>query len=75
MSAAVHSCRLTLPEAEVNDSLVLAESALLACSMLLTSDAHLRSIDFERLSYELQPFGLSAPVTATPREIVRKFFQ
>ena len=64
-----------LPTAEINDSLVLAESALLACSMLLTSDAHLRGLDFERLSYELQTFGLAAPVTATPREIVRKFFR
>ena len=59
---------------EMNDSLVLAESALLGCSMLLTSDAHLRGIDFERLTLELQGFDVSAPIIATPREIVRKFF-
>lgn len=63
-----------IPEEEVNDSLVLAESALLGCSMLLTSDEHLRGIDFERLTLELQAFDVTAPVIATPREIVRKFF-
>ena len=30
------------PREELNDSLVLAESALLGCSLLLTSDEHLR---------------------------------
>lgn len=64
-----------IPEEEVNDSLVLAESALLGCSMLLTSDEHLRGIDFERLTLELQAFDVPAPVIATPREIVGKFFQ
>ena len=64
-----------LPDEELNDSLVLAESALLGCSMLLTSDEHLRGIDFERLTLELQAFDVTAPVIATPREIVRKFFQ
>ena len=54
---------------------VLAESALLSCSMLLTSDEHLRGIDFERLTLELQAFDVAAPVIATPSEIVRKFFR
>ena len=63
-----------IPEEEINDSLVLAESALLGCSMLLTSDEHLRGIDFEELTLELQSFDVAAPVIATPREIVRKFF-
>ena len=64
-----------IPDEEVNDSLVLAESALLGCSMLLTSDEHLRGIDFQRLILELQAFDVVAPVIAKPREIVRKFFQ
>jgi len=64
-----------IAEEEVNDSLVLAESALLGCSLLLSSDEHLRGIDFERLTLEMQAFAVSAPVIATPREIVRKFFQ
>ena len=63
-----------IPGEEVNDSLVLTESALLGCSMLLTSDEHLRGIDFERLTMELHAFDVTAPVIATPREIVRKFF-
>jgi len=63
-----------IPIEEVNDSLVLAESALLGCSMLLTSDEHLRGIDFERLTLDLQAFDVIAPLIATPREIVRKFF-
>jgi hypothetical protein len=63
-----------VPGEEINDSLVLAESALLGCSVLLTSDEHLRGIDFERLTLELQAFDVAAPVIATPAEIVRKFF-
>lgn len=63
-----------LPESEVNHGLILAESALLGCGLLLTSDEHLRGVDFERLTYELRTFGLAPPVVATPREIVRKFF-
>ena len=63
-----------IPDEEVNDSLVVAESALLDCSILLSSDEHLRGIDFERLTLELRAFDVTAPVIATPREIVRKFF-
>lgn len=66
--------RCLLPNEEVNDSLVLAESALLGCSLLLTSDEHLRGIDFERLTFELRALDVTAPVIATPRDMVRKFF-
>jgi hypothetical protein len=41
----------------------------------LTSDEYLRGIDFERLTLELQAVDVTAPVIATPREIVQKFFQ
>jgi predicted nucleic acid-binding protein len=64
-----------VPEEELHDSFILAESALLECSMLLTSDEHLRGIDFERLAYELQAVDVAVPLVATPREIVRKFFR
>ena len=70
----LRACGL-IPEDEVNDSLVLAEAALLGCRMLLTDDEHLRGIDFERLAFELQSFDLTPPVMATPREVVRKFFR
>ena len=62
-----------LPEEEVHDAFILAESALLGASMLLTSDAHLRGIDYERLALLLNDFDVAAPIIATPREIVRKF--
>jgi predicted nucleic acid-binding protein len=62
-----------LPFSERNDSLVLAEAALLDCRVLLTSDQHLRGIDFQSLTLLLQGFDVTAPVIATPREIVRKF--
>ncbi len=67
--------RALLPPSEVNDAHILAESAALGCSILLTSDRHLRAIDFQRLSLVLASFDLVAPVIATPREIIRKFFR
>lgn len=63
------------PAGELHDARILAEAAALGCSMLLTGDEHLRAIDFERLTFELQAFDLAAPVIATPREIVKKFFR
>ena len=62
-----------LPTEEKNDSLIIAESALLECRILLSGDAHLRGIDFQRLTLLLKDFDVAAPVIATPREIVRKF--
>ena len=53
--------------------MILAESALLGCSILLTSDGHLRGIDFQRLKLLLQDSYVAAPIIATPREIVKKF--
>jgi hypothetical protein len=64
-----------LPVSEVNDSQLVAESALLGALLLLSSDAHLRGIEFARLTIELQYFDLTAPVIATPGEVVRKLFQ
>ena len=64
-----------LPASEVNDSELVAESALLGARLLLSNDEHLRGMDFPRLTVELQRFDLTAPVIATPRELVRKFFQ
>ena len=62
-----------IPADETHDSFILAEAALLGCGILLTSDAHLRGMDFQSLTLLLQGFDVSAPVMATPREIVRKF--
>jgi len=63
-----------LPAEEYNDGLVLAEAALLNCAILLTGDAHLRGLNFQRASLELRAFDVETPVVATPREIVAKFF-
>jgi len=65
--------RNILPDEEEHDALILAEAALLDCSFLLTSDAHLRGIDFQQLTIVLQNAHLGVPIIATPREIVRKF--
>src|SRR5437588_8379713 len=64
-----------LPEEEVHDSLILAEAALLGCAVLLTSDNHLRGIDHQRLTWELNARDVPVPVMATPKEVVRKFFR
>ena len=56
-----------LPQFEVHDSRILAEATLLACAILVTSDAHLRAIDHERLTLLLHPHELAPPVIATPR--------
>ena len=63
-----------LPAEEYNDGLILAEAALLGCAMLLTSDAHLRGMDFPRTARALEAFDVEMPVIATPREIAAKFF-
>lgn len=73
--AAQVRARGLLPEEEPHDALILAEAALLGCGILLPSDAHLRGVDFQRLTLLLQDFHVAAPVIATPREIVRKFFR
>ena len=64
-----------VPTEEMNDSLIIAEAALLECRMLLSTDAHLRIVDFQRLTLLLKDFHVAAPIIATPREIVRKFFR
>ena len=64
-----------LPASEVNDSQLVAESALLGAQLLLSSDQHLRSMDYTRLAAALQGYDLATPVIATPAEVVRKFFQ
>ena len=62
-----------LPAEEVNDGLILGETALLRCAILLTTDGHLRGIPHQRLTLALQALDLHTPIIATPRELVRKF--
>lgn len=62
-----------IPEHEANDSFILAEAALANCSILISSDEHLRSADPTRLSLALKSCDVNAVLVRTPREIVRQF--
>ncbi len=62
-----------LPEREVNDSLILAEAALANCSLLITSDEHLRGTDPVLLGATLKACDVSLILVRTPWEIVRQF--
>ena len=64
-----------LPTEELNDAFLVAETALIEGRLLLSSDEHLRAIEHRQLGLILQEFDLSAPVIATPAEVVQKFFQ
>ena len=54
--------------------MIIVEAAALGCALLTSSDTELAGVDHEKLTVELSRFDLAAPVIATPREIVRKFF-
>ena len=51
-----------LPVVEVHDSLILAETAIMSCGLLLSSDEHLRGIDPRELAWMLHPYELAAPI-------------
>jgi predicted nucleic acid-binding protein len=66
-----------LPEEEMNDSLIIAEAALLGCKILLSADAHLQAAQahekFRTVLMESETDGDDL-IIATPRCIVRNFF-
>lgn len=62
-----------VPDEEVNDSLIIAESALFGVKMLVTSDSHLRNIDHGKLKLALVDSDVDAPIIISPREIMKKF--
>jgi len=62
-----------LPKDEINDSMILAESGLLGCEVLLTSDQHLTAIDSAMLQKVMEDFDGSVPIIQSPRQILRKF--
>ncbi len=64
-----------LPSEEANDALIVAESAILGCQLLMTRDEHLRGMDFPRLAFELQRFDVNVPVITTPKEVIKRFFR
>jgi hypothetical protein len=60
---------------DANVVMDLGEGAESVLDALDTIRQRLRSPRIARLTIELQSFDLSAPVIASPREVVRKFFQ
>lgn len=64
-----------IPEAEVNDSLILAEAGLLGADFLITSDAHLLGIDQTRLRAELDACDVSKVLPIHPRLIAKYFLR
>lgn len=62
-----------LPEEEINDSFIVAESALAGCTLLLSSDRHIREISAHRLNPLLAAAHVSPLLLASPSDIARKF--
>jgi predicted nucleic acid-binding protein len=62
-----------LPDEEVNDSLIVAESALAACKILLSSDTHVATIPADKLALILAEADVETVLISRPRDIARKF--
>ena len=63
-----------IPNDEVNDALIVAEAALVTATLLLSSDAHIKDLDYSRLKLLLEASDVTAPLIASPAKIVREFF-
>ncbi len=67
-----------LPDEEVDDGLIIAEAALLGCQILLSADSHFSDAQkhpsFRKVLKDSDAEG-DELVIATPRHIVRTFFQ
>ena len=64
-----------IPEQEVNDSLIVAEAALAGATLLLSSDAHVKDIEYVRLKFALDSADVDTPLIASPWKVVHEFFQ
>jgi rRNA-processing protein FCF1 len=62
-----------IPEVEVNDSYIVAEAALAGCTILVSSDEHIRGADQILLNLTLKSCDVAAVLVRTPAEIVRQF--
>jgi predicted nucleic acid-binding protein len=62
-----------LPEEERNDAFIIAEAALMNCSMLITSDRHLLDIDNTKLRDTLKARDLGEPSIRSPRHVISMF--
>ena len=64
-----------LPEEEIHDSFLLAESGLRDASILLSNDAHIKDMDQRALKLLFDECDIGCPLIASPRKIVTSFFQ
>jgi len=64
-----------LPYEERNDALVIAESAVLNCVLLVSRDSHLFDIDRERLAFLFRQLDLPVPLIASPDDLLKKFYR
>lgn len=62
-----------LPDDEVNDSYIVAESALAGCKLLLSSDSHVVDIPGDKLALILASADVEPILISSPRAIARKF--
>jgi predicted nucleic acid-binding protein len=63
-----------IPDSEMNDSLIVAEAALIGATLLVSSDAHLKDLDYARLKLVLDAADVATPLVASPFKIVNQFF-
>ena len=63
-----------IPDAEINDSFIVAEAALYGATMLVSSDGHIKDIDQKMLKIELDASDVHCPLIASPWKIVNTFF-
>lgn len=63
-----------VPAEEVNDSFILAEAALMDCTLLITSDNHLLDMPAGPLKLLLDSCDVACPLMVSPRRIAREFF-
>jgi len=64
-----------LPEEEIHDSFVIAESALYGAAILISSDTHIKDIDRRMLKIQLGVCDVECPLIASPWKIVNQFFR
>jgi rRNA-processing protein FCF1 len=62
-----------IPEEEVHDSFIVAEAGLRDVSLLLSSDAHIKDINYKDLKFLMDSCDLSCPLLVSPRKVVALF--
>jgi predicted nucleic acid-binding protein len=63
-----------LPHEERNDASIIGEAAVLNCILLVSRDSHLAGVDHDKLALLLRRLDLTAPVIATPENLLKRFY-